>query len=476
MTPEYLAELLQEQNNRKKYNYIDTIFPDTGECRRELYKKHIEFLNASTMHQERVFMAGNRTGKTLTGLYELCCHALGRYPHWWQGKKFDSPVLCYLCGSTNDAIRESMQRALMGSEPGTGLIPKDSLISTSPMQGTPNGIGTYKIKRDDGKGISEIITKTYMAGKHAVEGSSVDVVMMDEKVPLDFYIECQMRTMTTKGTCYVTFTPDDGLTDTVLHFFERDETNTNKRLVIMVGWDDVPHLSEEQKKDYLKLLPPHMVEVKTKGIPYLGKGAIYPVSLKDVACKSFAIPRFWPRAFGLDAGQATAAVWVAQDPTTGTFYVYDEYKRNDSVTPTSVHADAIKLRGKWIEGVIDKAAGNLTRTDCSKIIDIYRSKNVEVIPSWESKNVESGILNILNKLVTGQIRVFNKCTEFMHEYGIYHRNDRGDVVKQHDHLLDAFRYVIDSFDLVAKVEPMDPDEPPQQQTQNTRGISSVGGY
>ena len=50
------------------------------------------------------------------------------------------------------------------------------------------------------------------------------------------------------------------------------------RAVIMAGWDDVPHLSEEAKMDLLKSMPPHQRDARSKGVPSLGAGAIYPVS------------------------------------------------------------------------------------------------------------------------------------------------------------------------------------------------------
>src|ERR1700722_6695094 len=54
--------------------FIDTLYPDTGPLRRELYFKHLEFWRAGAVHDETAFVAGNRTGKTTCVAYEVTSH------------------------------------------------------------------------------------------------------------------------------------------------------------------------------------------------------------------------------------------------------------------------------------------------------------------------------------------------------------------------------------------------------------------
>src|SRR5262245_10705883 len=56
------------------------------------YPKQREFHAAGATSRERLLMAGNQLGKTLAGGFEAAMHATGRYPDWWQGKRFDRPV------------------------------------------------------------------------------------------------------------------------------------------------------------------------------------------------------------------------------------------------------------------------------------------------------------------------------------------------------------------------------------------------
>lgn len=451
---EELLLLLEEKENRHKFNFISTLFPDEEEaitlegCTRSLardnYEKHISFLNAGADYTERSFIAGNRCGKTLTGLYELVTHCTGLYPSWWKGKRFFRPVTCWLVGDRGDTIRDGMQKDLCGRDGlGTGLIPKELLVGTpTALQGTPQGYGIYSIKHKSG-GTSTIVVKTYNAGKNAFESASVDVVMLDEEVPLDIYVECQMRTLTTGGTVYNTFTPDSGLTDTVLHFLEKPKAGEAPKFVTMVGWDDVPHLSEDLKKKLLSTIPAHMRDVKTKGIPYLGAGAIYPVPESDITCEPFKIPDYWPKAYAFDPGwNKTAAVWGAYDAESDTWYLFSEYYRGQA--EPEVHAGNIKAKGEWIDGVADPHGSKTGRgVSDQSFLEAYEKLGLNLTlckPSGPG-SVELGINEVYSRLSTGRLKIFSSLRNWFYEYRMYRRNDKGEVVKINNHLMDTTRYI-----------------------------------
>ena len=78
---------IEAEEQRRKYRFIDYVFPETGDLRRELYVKHMEFFRAGADNYERLFLAGNRVGKSYSGLYENVCHLTGIYPDWWEGRR-----------------------------------------------------------------------------------------------------------------------------------------------------------------------------------------------------------------------------------------------------------------------------------------------------------------------------------------------------------------------------------------------------
>ncbi len=477
---EALLALLKEKEERVKYNFINTVFPDDGEYAREKYHKHVSFLNAGATYTERAFIAGNQTGKTTTGVYEVVIHCLGDYPDWWKGKRFDRPVICWIAGDRGDTIRDGIQRYLVGKgELGTGMIPKDRFVSQpTALQGTPGGFGTYKIKHKSG-GTSEIIIKTYNAGKNAFESATVDVIMLDEECPMDIYVESQMRTITTGGVVFLTFTPDSGLTDTVLHFLEKHKVGEPEKFVTMVGWNDVPHLSEERKKQLLATIPPHMRDVKTKGVPYLGSGAIYPITEDDIVVAPFKIPTYWPRAYAFDPGwDKTAALWGAYDSEADCWYIYDEYYRGQA--EPEVHAGAIKARGERLQGVADPHGSKNGRgVKNESFLEAYEKHGLSLIlanPSGPG-SVDIGINEVYSRLSTQRMKVFSTCQNWLFEYRIYRRDDKGRVVTKNNHLMDCTRYLaLNGTSVMGTFEELNNIYKPSVKRQFDEGRDSITGY
>ena len=51
----------------------------------QAYPKQKAFHDAGALHRERLFMAGNRVGKTMCGAAELAYHLTGEYPPLVEG-------------------------------------------------------------------------------------------------------------------------------------------------------------------------------------------------------------------------------------------------------------------------------------------------------------------------------------------------------------------------------------------------------
>lgn len=218
-----LAQIEQLLSQRK----IDAMYPDTGALRRELYKKHLEFFKAGATYRERCALAANRVGKTEgMGGYETALHLTGQYPAWWPGRRFEHPVNFWAAGKTNETTRDIVQRKLFGpvtgSGPnkgvaGTGLIYGDCIGKIAWKQGVADLADTVMVKHVSG-GWSELGLKSYQQGRGSFEGTERHGIWLDEEPPLEIYSECLIRTATTNGIVYITFTPLEGTTGTVLMF------------------------------------------------------------------------------------------------------------------------------------------------------------------------------------------------------------------------------------------------------------------
>lgn len=388
-------------------------------------------------------LAANRVGKTEgVGGYELSLHLTGQYPDWWVGRRFTRPVRAWAAGDTSKTVAEIIQYKLLGPVGawGTGLLNGDSIERVVRATGAADTAATVYVKHSSG-GISPLVLKSYDQRREAFQGTEQDIIWLDEEPPLDIYTECLMRTMTNNGCIMCTFTPLQGISDVVLSFLPGGvlkEQSQGTKFVVMASWDDAPHLDEQSKRDLLQSIPPYQRDARSKGIPQLGSGAIFPVPETDLLVTPFEIPAFWPRGYGMDVGwNFTAGLWGALDRASDCLYLTHEYKRG-KVEP-SVHAHSLKAQGDWIPGFIDPAAQGRGQADGKQLYSDYLKLGLKL--SIADNGVESGLDSVWNRMVTGRLKVFKGLSKWLEEFRLYRRDDKGRVVKSNDHLMDTTRYL-----------------------------------
>ena len=431
----------QELERRAQYLYRQ-MFLDTGACARHKYAKHLEFFRAGADNKERLFMAANRVGKSNAGAYEVTAHLTGLYPSWWQGRRFDGPVEVWACGTNSQTTRDIVQAKLLGPvhAPRTGMIQAHLIHSTTPSRhGIAGSIETAMIRHVSG-GLSMLGLKTYEQGRASFEGTEKHVVWDDEEPPSDVYTEQLYRTLTTHGITLVTFTPLQGMSDVVRGFMEPSEAGSgSSKWYIQAGWQDVPHLDADEQRTIIATTPPYQVAARTTGEPALGAGAIYPIPESEILVPTRTIPDTWRRVYALDVGWSkTAAIWGAEIPGTQNIELYDEHYQGQG-EPAS-HAAAIRARGERLCGVIDPASLGSSQMDGRTLIEVYRSLGLQLYPAVNA--VEAGLIAVWDLLVSGRLKVQEHLHAWRSEFRQYHRDENGKIVKSHDHLMDAMRYLV----------------------------------
>ena len=441
-----LKALIQKRNQTKIY----TLYPEEGDLRRELYKKHNAFFDAGATNRVRSMVAGNRVGKTWgVGGYEVVCHLTGVYPDWWRGKKFNKPISAWAVGDTNQTVRDVLQEALLGpvGEHGTGLIPKHLIVEKVSKPGVPNAIESVWVQHVEGR--SSVITfKSYDQGRISFQGTAKHLIWLDEEPPIDIYGECVLRTMTTNGLVLITFTPLLGLSKTVKHL--RD----SHIWTIGATWDDVPHLDEQAKAEMLAITPLHLRDARSKGIPTQGSGAVFPVAEAEVICEPIPIPSHWARIAAIDFGwdHPFAMVWIAWDRDADRLYVYDEYTAREK-TPKDHVADVRERHGfQWIPVIWphdglqhDKGSGEALAATYRKLgMPVRHEKFSNPAQSGEEdgtggNGVEVGVMDMLSRMQSGRLKVFRTCEKWREEFRNYHRED-GKIVKEDEDLMSSTRY------------------------------------
>ena len=428
------------------------------------YAKQHEFHSARK--RERLFMAGNQLGKTFAGAAEAALHLTGRYDQYkgpngepWDGVRFDHPITMLAGSESYELTRDGVQRLLIGppmteEEWGTGYIPQDAIIDTTRRSGVSGALDTVTVRHISG-GVSTIYLKAYEQGRGKWQATTVDYVWFDEEPPEDVYFEGITRTNATGGSIAVTFTPLKGMSTVVARYLLEQDEGAADRAVISMTIHDAEHYTPEERAKIIASYPLHEREARTKGIPSMGSGLIFPVLEDDIICEPFEIPKHWVQLGGMDFGwdHPTAGAAIAWDRDADVIYLTKDYRQRQA-TPI-VHAAAFKAWGAWLpwawphDGNNDTAAGeNLSKQ--------YRDQGLNVLPeraTFEdgSNSVEAGLMEMLDRMITGRFKVFRTCGSFLEERRIYHRKD-GKIVKERDDVISAARYAV-MMKRFAKVKP-----------------------
>lgn len=199
------------------------------------YQPIVDFEVSGTHNYFGAGLVHHNSGKTVAGAYEMAVHLTGLYPHWWEGRRFDHAVSAWAAGDTNQTTRDILQAELLGKlvrQPGdkmadafglgTGMIPAHLIRHTTPKSGMPNAIEQVWVRHTSG-GTSTLGFKAYEQGRESFQGVSQSIIWADEEVDESVYTEMLMRTMTTAGMIYITFTPLNGITPLVQKFLPESE-------------------------------------------------------------------------------------------------------------------------------------------------------------------------------------------------------------------------------------------------------------
>lgn len=412
------------------------------------YKKQREFHAAGKQYRERLFMAGNQLGKTYCAGNEVAFHATGVYPENWVGKTLTIANRGWVASVTSELTRDGAQRVLLGpvGQWGTGCIPKELIIEIKRARGVPDAVETVLIKHVPSGEVSQITFKAYSDGRESFQAETLNWVWYDEEPPEDIYTEGITRTNATTGMVFVTFTPLLGMSNVVMRFLGGAHPD---RHVTNMTIDDVEHYSEEQKRTIIDSYPEHEREARTKGIPMLGSGRIFPISEEVLREQPLlTVPANWKQIIGGDFGwdHPTAFVHLALDPDTDCIHVLKAYRRSREIP--LVHAAAVKPWGDWVPVAWPRDALQHDKGgSCEQLCQQYRDHGLKMIhesaayPDKRGYGVEAGIADMLERMRTGRFKVNANLNEWFEEFRMYHRKD-GDIVKEREDLLCATRYAV----------------------------------
>lgn len=419
------------------------------------------FHAAGKKAKERLNMSPNRAGKSFSASAEIAMHLTGVYMEGWEGYRYHGPVSAWAAGKTFAETKDSLVKYYFGDGIKPGLIHPSLVIKSDwtdyifHIQHIPTGK------------VSNIRFKTHKQGREAFQAATIDILHLDEEPESNVYSEGLTRTMSVSedhyGMVLLTMTPLKGTTPLLLRFLnyqdfdDLDENGepiikratpreiVNSRYFITSTWEDVDFVTDEEKKRLRSAYAPHEIEARTKGIPSLGSGMVYPIAESKIVCDPFQIPDHWPRVFGMDFGwkDPTATVFAAHDRDSHKVYCYAEYG-GSLLTPQQHSSSLLKMGGDWMPFVYDNSSHKQNDIDGRKLINLYQESGIRygVAADKSPGSRELGIQTVLQMMQNGQLFIFKNLFKLLTELRMYARDEHGRLRKGNDHYLDALRYLI----------------------------------
>jgi phage terminase large subunit-like protein len=478
VTQDHLRDLAMSVADHMQYNQLEYFRP---------FAHQLEFFR--TVSDRRGILAANRIGKTVSTCYETAMHLTGRYPDWWEGKRFDKPITVMVAGEGWSQVALVLQNELLGAPDikqadslGTGAIPRDCIIRDTMRSDGANCIGV-EIRHTSG-GKSYLLFANYTQEVRQLQGFKLDLAVFDEQPPDDFFSEIVTRTATTQGQILCSFTPLKGLNGLVSKFWNREEGYD----YIRVSWDDVPEYDlwhepfllnstrQQLERDYL----PHEREARMQGRPIMGKGAVFQIRswpvYKSGDYRFTEMPHI-QRVIALDLG-------LVNDKTVISLMYWDPYERSawlhrqivvqgvEEAVPTQYvnHLLRPEVFGTPIVLPADASTPGRYTMSSTSIRELFEQYELNVIDGAimnpadaqgrRTNHKSYGINQMRQMLEVGSLMINENCTDFLTEAQNYYVDQQGRF-SDPDDCIDSCRYAIMAC-LQGIAEPWDNKTPQQR--------------
>lgn len=401
-------------------------------------------------HRQVLTMAGNQTGKTLSGGYHFSCDITQNYPDDWIGFEFDHCLNTLVIGVDKDQL-DVLQGILFGAvvdhEFQGGWIHPDEIQSVSWSRTASDMADRVIVK---GRyGLNTIFLRSYSQVKTGVgtlkfAGKIFDLIWADEQPPDELLGQLAVRLLNGNqgkgGRMRLTMTPELGKTDFIIKFM--DDPGINQELIGPVSWNECSHMTPEAQAAALELIPQFEWELRRDGTPSFGSGMVYPIAEDRIRCDPFDIPTYFRclRAIDLGITHPQATSWLAHDTQQDVIYLVKTY----AATGQNAATHAATTNSMWTNTLCtvphdydthEKGSG---KTVSRAYRDAGLKRTIQFTNPDGSLYVEPGISAVFERMQSGRFKVFSTCTEFWREHRLYHR-DEGKIVKINDDIMDTVR-------------------------------------
>lgn len=396
--------------------------------------------------KRRLYVGGNRSGKTVGGCIEAIYYMKGEHPHRQvpPAPTKGRIVTVDFKKGENEIIVPQLQQWIPPSLLKNGSW-EDSYSSKYHKLTLANG------------STAEIMSHEQEVD--AFSGTSRHWLWMDEECPKPIYKECQARLVDVDGDWWMTMTPVEGMTWVYDDIYSENVGRESGRTeVIVVDMAENPYIPTESRLEYILSLDEEERKIR-------GAGAFVPLGgllLKEFNHDNNVIsyvhpPWEWEWWVSIDHGyrNPTAILWHAISPS-GSVYTFHEHYRSEWTV--SKHSKYIKGYNEKMRDP-DKYIGDMAMNQRQaatglSIQQIYRDNGINVILAKKGKgSVESGIIKMNEYLHDGKWQIADTCVNLIKEIRKYRgkkyssskladaNNKREEPQSKDDHAIDSSRYM-----------------------------------
>ena len=418
--------------------------------------KQQAFHNAGIAAGERMFLGGNRTGKTNAVCMEMAMHLTGNYPQWWHGYRFSRPINAISASISLKDTRDILQKKLFVGDIDDSMPPilHESYVLSKTHTTIAGAWDTVRISHVSG-GVSELKIKAFQQGESSFQGVKADFIHLDEVPNFKVYQEALIRTTSfdnEKTFLVVSMWPERGKDELIAHFLDHAAEGEVKdgRFYIMASWADNPYLKEEERERLRKSVPGWQLEAREHGIPVFGQGKVFTMKESEIFIDPFEIPEHFARVYGLDPSASSGGTWgsvlLAHDRDKDIIYAVADYKLSNA-TPTEHASNISRIIPEWCTGMVDPAGAGENMHTKEKTIDFLQMRSgLHLIKANKANNTKEAMIDEIYERVRGdRFKIFSTtkgvgCRHLVTEWRQYARDDNGLILKKNDHCIDALFY------------------------------------
>lgn len=336
----FSTRLKQQIRRPSIYGYEPYEDPDTGR------KPQLEFHTSNK--KGRLFIGGNRSGKTVSGATEMVMFLIGQH-RWLETPEPPVQCRCVSVDFTN----------------GVEQIVKPEIARWLPPSALKHGSWEASYSKEyhtltlDNESTLEFMSYDQHVEKFA--GTSRHAIWFDEEAPEDIFDECMMRLIDTGGKWWMTMTPVEGMTWTFDDIYEPAVDGNHPDMdVIIVDSEMNPYVSSIEREILYAFLTADEKKARKSGLFIPRGGVIYPMFNPEIHVVPQTVPpRDWLWVASMDHGFTNPTSWhwsaVSKD---GRILVFDEHYESEKVV--SYHAQKVHEVNKMYERIPDYYVGDPT--------------------------------------------------------------------------------------------------------------------